>query len=385
MPRCPRSSTCGGRSDKRKLLVSLSDQTPGPPISLPRRESLVSQTAASLLVHLEAGYWRQRLPAERRLCRLLQVSRPTLRCALRQLERDGRIRLAGRTRRYIGPEHRHRKAKSPSGLVNFLAPLPLQAMAPTTLLIMDAVRENLSGSGHPIRFHVDPTAFSPKPGRALERLLAIDHAATWVAWGSKEPMQRWFLARHLPLLVIGSCGGGIPLPSVDVDFRATCRHAANLLLRKGHVRLGLVLQKDVYDGDVESERGFREAVEHHSTAQFRIIRHDGTTAGLCSLMDAVLRSRQAPTGYLVIRAGHALTVAMHLMRRKIRLPQDMAVLSRDDEPYLAHTSPALSRYAINADQFARRVCDAVRAIAGVRSPRAHAVRLMPRWIAGETV
>ena len=102
-------------------------------------------------------------------------------------------------------------------------------------------------------------------------------------------------------------------------------------------------------------------------------------------MDAVLRSRQAPTGYLVIRAGHALTVAMHLMRRKIRLPQDMAVLSRDDEPYLAHTSPALSRYAINADQFARRVCDAVRAIAGVRSPRAHAVRLMPRWIAGETV
>lgn len=354
-------------------------------IPVPRRESLVSQAAASLLAHMRAGHWAQRLPAERPLSRQLGISRPTLRCALHRLERDGHIRLAGRKRQFIGTHPRRHSSGRRSVLINFLAPHPLEKMAPATALIWDAVRERLATNGRLLRYHVEPTAFSKRPAGALERLLGNSRADAWVAWGSKGPMQRWFVDRRVPLLVIGSCGPAIPLPSVDVDFRATCRHAGNLLMRKGHLRLGLVLQEDIYDGDIESERGFSEAIRCHPSAQLRVLRHDGTTAGLCSLIDRVLRSPKPPTGYLVIRAAHALTVAMHLMRRKVRLPGDMAVLSRDDEAYLAHTSPILSRYAINVSQFARKICDAVGTLTTDHSQRPRAVRLMPEWIAGETV
>lgn len=354
-------------------------------VSLPQRVSLISQTAASIRAHLRAGHWAERLPAERPLCRHLQVSRPTLRAALRELEREGIIGLTGRTRRLIGPRRGHTPPRSSSRLVTLLAPLPLQSMPPATLFMLDTLRDHLAGVGHAVQFLVDPACFSPKPARALEKLVQNNPATIWVAWGSKEPMQRWFLGRHLPLLVIGSCGPGIPLPSVDVDFRATCRHAGDVLLRRGHTRLALVLQEDAYDGDVESARGFREAVDRHAGAQSRLLRHDGTAAHLCALLDKVLQAPGAPTGYLVVRAAHALTVAMHLMRRQRRLPQDAAVLSRDDEAYLQHTSPSLSRYAINIDQFARKVCNAVCELAATRTLPAHAFRLMPKFIAGETV
>lgn len=353
-------------------------------VALPRRVSLVYQAAESIRAHLRAGHWAQRLPAERRLCQLLQVSRPTVRAALGELESEGVIRLVGRARRCAGAarllSRRGRRTRS----IALLVPSPLQAMHPTVLFMMDTLKDGLASAGHVVHLHVNPAAFSSKPARSLERLIESDPAAIWVAWGSKEPMQRWFLRRRVPLLVVGSCGPGVPLPSVDVDFRATCRHAGELLLRKGHRRLALVLQQDAYDGDFDSERGFREALAKHPGAQLRVLRHDGTAAHLCSLLDAALRPPHRPTGYLVFRAAHALTVAMHLMRRNLRLPQDAAVLSRDDEAYLRHTSPVLSRYAINLDQFSRRVCKAVRELAETGTLPARAVRLMPEFIAGET-
>ncbi len=354
-------------------------------VALPRRVSLVSQAAESIRAHLRAGHWAQRLPAERRLCEILQVSRPTVRLALGQLEREGVIRLVGRARRRVGAGRARAIRGSRSRSIAMLVPSPLQAMHPTALFMMDTLRDRLADAGRAVRLHASPAAFSAKPARALEMLTGGDPMAVWVAWGSKEPMQRWFLRRRVPLLVVGSCGSGVPLPSVDVDFRATCRHAGEILVRKGHRRLALVMQQDAYDGDVESERGLREVLGRHPGVHLRVLRHDGTAAHLCSLLDAALRRADRPTGYLVFRAAHALTVVMHLMRRGVRLPQDAAVLSRDEEAYLRHASPAVSRYSIDLDQFSRKVCSAVRELAETGALPARAVRLMPEFIAGETV
>jgi DNA-binding LacI/PurR family transcriptional regulator len=88
---------------------------------------------------------------------------------------------------------------------------------------------------------------------------------------------------------------------------------------------------------------------------------------------------------LVARAIHVITVMMHLQRRGRRIPQDVAVISRDDEPYLRGTSPVVSRYSTSALQIARRISMAMRQLAETGSLPAHAIRLMPAFHAGETV
>lgn len=358
---------------------------PLPATVIPRRVSLVSQTVESLRAHLRTGHWTQRLPAERELCQQLQVSRPTVRAALQELQREGVIALTGRTRRGTTARHAPSRRGSRSRVVALLLPKPLQSMTPTALFMLDTLRDKLTGAGYAFHLHVDPIGFSARPARSLEKLVQLDPAAIWVAWGSKAPMQQWCVRQGVPLLVIGSCGPGIALPSVDLDFRAACRHAGELLWRKGHRRFALVLPQDAYDGDVESEHGFQEALGHHPEAQLRVLRHDGSPAHICSLLDRTLRSASPPTGYLVVRAVHALTVAMHLLRRQVRLPEDAAVLCRDDESYLQHTSPALTRYTVNPEHYARKVAQAVREMAetGWLAPRP--IRLMPHLIAGETV
>jgi DNA-binding LacI/PurR family transcriptional regulator len=354
-----------------------------PAAAIPQRISLVSQTVESLRAHLKAGHWRQRLPAERELCQQMQVSRHTLRAALAELQRERVIKLTGRIRR--GAIGKGITSTRSSRIVVLLLRDPLPDLLPAALFILDTLRDDLARAGYTVELGVDRACFSSKPARALEKIVQGKSAAVWVAFGSKEPMQQWFVQRQLPLLVIGSCGPGIALPSLDVNFRAACRHAGDLLWRKGHRRLALVQPLDAYDGDVESERGFREALGKHPEAQLRVIRHDGTAAHLGSLLDETLLSAHPPSGYLVVHPNHALTVAMHLMRRKLRLPQDAAVLSRDRESYFQHTSPVLSHYAVDSGQFARKISKAVRELAetGVLAPKA--IRLIPRFIAGETV
>jgi DNA-binding LacI/PurR family transcriptional regulator len=87
----------------------------------------------------------------------------------------------------------------------------------------------------------------------------------------------------------------------------------------------------------------------------------------------------------VARAPHVLTVMMHLMRRGKRIPQDVAVISRDDDLFLQSTSPVVTRYAINTAQFTRRLSMAARQLAETGTLPAHAIRLMPQFLPGETV
>ena len=93
------------------------------------------------------------------------------------------------------------------------------------------------------------------------------------------------------------------------------------------------------------------------------------------------------TVYLLLarRTAHVLTVVMHLMRRGRRIPQDVAVISRDDDTYLQSASPNIARYAVNPTQLARRVSMAVRQLAESGTLPANAIRLMPRFLRGETV
>ena len=136
---------------------------------------------------------------------------------------------------------------------------------------------------------------------------------------------------------------------------------------------------------MDGEESLRDALKGLPGAQLQVIRHDGNAAPLCARLDKALAAPLPPTAFLVARSTHALTVTMHLLRRGLRIPQDVAVISRDDAPFLHATTPAIAHYAINPVEVARRVSMLMRQLAETGSLPVQAIRLMPAFVAGETV
>jgi DNA-binding LacI/PurR family transcriptional regulator len=352
---------------------------------LPNRITLAAETAQSLRESLLAGHWRGHLPGERELCSCLQVSRQTLRTALEELQRDGWVEVASRCRRRIMKAPHGHAAPPRTRVIAALSPRPLLGMSPSSVVMVDELRDHLTRVGFSLELHVSASCFSAHPARALEALTARSNAAAWLLFGSLEAMQAWFVRRQLPCLVVGSSIQGVALPSIDADHRATCRHAAGMMRRKGHHRVAFIRPEGDYGGDTESEEGLREGMRDDPAASIQVLRHDGTPAHLISVLEAAMRSPQRPTACVVARAMHVLTVMTHLMQRGRRIPQDLALVSRDDEAFLEHVTPSITRYTTNPIQFARRVSMAARQLAesGALPPRA--IRLMPKLVRGETI
>jgi len=354
---------------------------------LPRRLSLVAETARALRQSIREGVWKEHLPGERELCARLQISRPTLRAALDELQREGLLEVTKRRRRLIRaspsiPDHHSRPR-----LIAVISPRPLLAMPPSAAVMVDELRTDLARAGFELELIVNPAAFSEHPDSTLESLVARTPASAWIAYGSREPMQRWFLKKQLPCLVAGSCAPGIALPSIDLDYRATCRHAGGLLRAKGHRKISLCLPEGATGGETDSEAGLREALTNGSPpgAELSVIRHDGTAAHLSSLLDRALRSDHRPTAIVVARAIHVLTVVTHLQRRGIAIPGEIAIISRDDEPFLQHLTPTVARYIIAPSRFTTQLSRAARQLAETGSLPMRSTRLIPRFSPGETL
>jgi DNA-binding LacI/PurR family transcriptional regulator len=354
-------------------------------IEMPRRLSLVAQTVKALKKNISTGFWSGQLPGENSLCASLHVSRVTLRKALAELVREGWVRGGRGRRRDIVA--RPRRLPVAGNRVVLLSEAKLHLLHPFTLYWMDCLREHLNESGYHLEVHSGHHAFSSGAERALTQLEKRLRPVGWVLYRSNEPMQQWFSRKSLPCVIAGSRHSRVELPSVDVDYRATCRHAVGQFLARKHRQIVFLNPESGAAGDMESEQGFLEAAQslRHSGGLAEVVRHDGTVPGICRKLDLLLARPVRPTAFLVSRPAFALTAATHLLHRQLRLPQDVALISRDNESFLENAVPSMARYASNPTMFARKISRLVLEMVQSAVLSKPDVRLMPAFIPGETL
>src|SRR5690349_11605324 len=163
-----------------------------------KRPSLVSEATAALRKTLKSDLWPDYLPGERVLSLQLHVSRQTLRAALKQLLREGLVQVEPGRRRRIVRDSGGTSARTPSKVVCMLSPLPLHALRPFDIFLVDNIREHLAEEGYHLELHVSHRYYSKHPFKALESLVHQKPFAAYILFLATLQIQRWFLERVLP-------------------------------------------------------------------------------------------------------------------------------------------------------------------------------------------
>ncbi|MEJ1973043.1 MAG: LacI family DNA-binding transcriptional regulator [Lacunisphaera sp.] len=218
----------------------------------------------------------------------------------------------------------------------------------------------------------------------LKKLTARQPAGCWLLANSTEATQQWFTDQALPCVIAGSCHPGIDLPHADLDHYALCRHAAGVLLGAGHRCVALLNERSGRAGDVESEAGFIAGVREspHADAVPVVIHHEHSPESLSRALDRLLAMPHPPTALLVSNGASYLTVVSALAQRKLRVPQDVSVVSRDDEPFLRFLVPAPAHYAANPHVFARRLLKPLLQSLGGEAVVPRSTRILPTYARG---
>ncbi len=354
---------------------------------LPVRHSLVNQTVELLGAEIARGTWSEWLPSERSLCEKYQISRNTLRAALGRMKRDGVIQAVhGSGNRILAqPKGKPRRAQIRD--VALLTPEGLERLRPTQSIMIDELRALLGEHG--CRLHVFHGAqyFRANPGQALTKLLAQNPHPCWILLRSSAPVQKWFSENCTCCIVAGSVHDGLKLTHRDLDHRAVCRHAAGTLLGLGHARLALVVPKPPMAGDLESEAGMLEAVRQspHAGAEVVVCQHDGTVAGIGQTLRRLMARRNPPTALLVANAYHYLAVSSHLAQLGLRVPEDVSVVSRDEDLFLSYLVPLPTRYVTNPHAFAKLLQRSVLEVLESGRATQQEIKLMPDFIRGGSI
>ncbi len=347
---------------------------------LPRRLPLSAQTAAAIRKAVAEDAWGEFLPSERRLCEMFQVSRPTVRTALRQLAQEKRIEIHhGRRNRILAAG---RTAAGPARrLVVLVSHLPISHTTLTAYQGISEMRAHLAEQGFTTEVLVCPARSAAAQNRKLEAFIRQNRVFCCVLLSLNRGLQEWFAARAIPALVLGSCHPDVNLPSLDVDYRAVCRHAAGLLRGKGHRRIALIVPNSSAAGDIVSEQGFREGFGD-AAAGAVVIHHNGTPTNLASQLDALFASPRAPTALLVAKPQHVLLVMVYLLQHGIPVPRVLSLISRDHDHLFENV---VSHYQFEGESFAHRLSRLMLQLVsqGHLPPEPHLI--FPRYVSAGTV
>jgi DNA-binding LacI/PurR family transcriptional regulator len=151
-----------------------------------------------------------------------------------------------------------------------------------------------------------------------------------------------------------------------------------MFLRMQHRRVAFVFPRYNLRGDTISKEGFVEALQESKRAHVQplLAGHDGTVQGICSVLKPLFRSPTPPTGLYVSYPQDVLTVLSYLAQLHVRVPHDVSLLSRHDDPFLHHLTPSIAAYEFGVSHYAARLAQmAIRTSRLGSGPARHALAM----------
>ena len=356
-------------------------------LPLPQKNVLAVQVLEILRAEIAAGHWKEWLPAERTLCELLKISRPTLRRALKSLEHEKAIKPVHGRGNQILSRSMPAPAKGGPVTVHLLSPDPLEQLRHYSHLWIAELRFKLFKNGYDFQIHHGVHYLRPGAERSLARLVAQNPNGVWVLVHSSRIIQRWFTSHRVPAVITGSRHEGCNLSRVVVNMEAVCRHAAGELIRLGHRHIALVRLKTDRAGDLESDQGCLSGSQRAGNSVTAQILHydEDTPAAIARTLQRMMRAPHGPTGILMAHASAYATAATWMAERGLRIPTDISLICREDDSFLRYLVPRPASYQYSPRSFALKIDSVVQQLIRQPDKTVPEIHIIPRYTPGNSV
>jgi DNA-binding LacI/PurR family transcriptional regulator len=354
---------------------------------LPKRSSLVAETALVLKEWIDTGVLRGALPGELPLKTRLRVGRDTLRLALKSLERERWVTPAvqGRQRR-VADRRLHPGRKPPPGHlpVTFLSPDPI--VDRIVLLEMEDLQKHLAEQGRELRF-LSPGIFHLRdPHRHLARLVGENASAAWILHAVGRAVQRWFDQQDLPAFLYGTPFPGVNLPYLSSDWESAAFHAGLQLARQGHRIVGVLSFTEPFPGALAVVRGLRRALATATPpARLLVFKDDRTPESVVRSLEIAFEVRPLPSALVFSNSSQLLTSLSWLVSRRIGVPADVSLVCIPDDTWFKELSPPVCHYVNNTKMFAHHFGQRVMELVETGRVTRKSIRLPLEYKPGATI
>ncbi len=335
-----------------------------------RRLSTIEQTARHLREGLRTGQWGERLPGVARLAVECNVSKVSLRGALRILEGEGLLAPDGNNGRTILRSGRGGKGRR-TMRVGVLLNEPLveeNASMQRTLLNLQS---GIVAAGHECFFSAKSQTCLRHDTRRIARFVRATPADAWVVLGGPKELLTWFSEQPVPCLALGGRHSEVPIAAASTNFVACVSAATRSIADLGHRRIVMVCPapwRKPVPGIVAQAFNAELAAHGITPGEYHTPDWDETPEGLQTLLEALFKVTP-PTALLTVEPAHAAAALAFIAQRGIRIGRDLSFICMIDDPTFTWRRPRIAHFDWQSDLLIRRIVRWVGATARGRVDR----------------
>ena len=305
--------------------------------------SASQQVAEHLRKEMAAGLRSGEMCGSDRLAEELGIGRGTAELALRQLEREGWLVGHGpRCRRHI---------VAPEGHVPRALRLAIftQSASDRKDRMVNELEAHLKEAGHAVSYSEKSLLDLGMDPRRVARQVARSDAQAWILVAASREVLEWFAAQPVPSFAFFGARFGLPIASVGPDKEKALVDATRELLRQGHTRISVICRR-LHRTPVPSQtvRVIRQELNNAGvrTGSFNAPDWEESPAGLCECLDKLF-SLTPPTALIVDEIPFFVAVQQYLARRGIRVPDDVSLVSLDNDEILSFCGLSIAHISWN--------------------------------------
>jgi DNA-binding LacI/PurR family transcriptional regulator len=324
------------------------------------RLSLSQQTSEHLREGFRTGRWGPTLPGIARLAEKLDVSPPTVRTAVKQLENEGLLvpQGPGRNRKITNVKDFQR------GLRVGILPHdpPINGSIQTDNLVHE-IQHTLEASGHMVFFNKKSQVELHHNVQRMTNQIAKHNADAWIVSAGSSELLKWFANQSAPCMALFGRKGNLSIASTGPDKLPAFLSATRHLVSMGHRRIVFITpEPNRRPNPARVPRAFLNELTAHGipTGEFNLPDWKETPEGFANLLQELFRSTP-PTAMIIDEVPKVIAAMQFLLQRGIKVPEQVSLVSTDHDR-LGWCHPGIAHIKWDAAKISTHILRWIRAV-----------------------